>query len=133
MPGATFGDEPVRHVGKRRVRISGRFFPNGSGAIDNTLNQGKKGWTVARTAQGVYTLTLERRWMKLVPLGLGLQLNSAAARIAQWGAFTPTVDGTGWQCVIRVVDGSGAAQDVAADANNSIGFELEAVQDTVQG
>lgn len=133
MPGGTNGDEEIRHVGKRRVRISGRFFPNGNSAIDNTTNQGKKGWTVAWTSQGLYTLTIQRRWLKLVPLGLGLQLSAAAARTLQWGTFTANNSAGTWSVQIRCVDGAGAVQDIAANANNSIGFELEAVQDTVAG
>lgn len=134
MPGGTNGDEAIKHVGKRRVRIAGRFFPNGSSAIDNTANQGKKGWTVVRTSQGLYTITLDRRWMKLVPVGLpGLQLASAAARFVQWGTFTANEEAGTWAVQIRVIDASAAVQDVSANANNSIGFELEAVQDTVAG
>jgi hypothetical protein len=133
MPGGTSGDEAIKHVGKRRVRIAGRFFPNGSSAIDNTTNQGKKGWSVAYVSTGLYRLTIQRRWLKLVPLGLGLQLASAAARKLQWGAFTANDSAGTWTCDIRCVDGSGTVQDIAANANNSIGFELEAVQDTVAG
>jgi hypothetical protein len=129
MPGGHNGDEVVKHVGKRRVRITGRFYPNGSSAIDNTANQSKKGWTVVRTSQGLYTVTLELHWLKLVPGALGLQLATAAARFLQWGAIDPA----GKTAQIRCIDATGAVQDIAAGANNSIGFELEAVQDGVQG
>jgi hypothetical protein len=113
------------------VRISGRFFPQGAGAIVNTQQSGQKGWTVARTSQGVFTLTIDRRWLKLVPTGLSLQLSAAADRKLQYGTF---VAGTSsWAVQIRCVDNAGAVQDIAANADNSIGFELEAVQDTVAG
>lgn len=131
MPGGVNGDEVIRHVGKRRVRISGRFFPQGSGAIDNTQNQGKAGWTVARTSQGVFTLTLDRRFLKVYPVGSALQLSALAARFLQWGAIT--LNATNVTIVLNVIDATATAQDVAANAANSIGFELEAVQDTVIG
>lgn len=131
MAGGVSGDEAVKHVGKRRVRISGRFFPQGAGAVVNTSNQGKAGWTVARTAQGVFTITLDRRYLKVYPIGAALQLSALAARFLQFGAITSTA--TGHTIVLNVIDATAVAQDVAANANNSIGFELEAVQDTVQG
>ncbi len=126
------GDEAIKHVGKRRVRISGRFFPNGSSAITNSSNQGKYGWTVAYTSTGLYTLTINRRWLKLVPLALSLQLATAADKKLQWGTFTANDSAGTWSVQIRCI-AIAALADIAADANNSIGFELEAVQDTVAG
>lgn len=131
MPGGTNGDEAIKHVGKRRVRCAGRFFPQGAGAIVNANNQGKKGWTVVWTSTGLFTITLLNRWMKVVPLGLGLQLAAAADRKLQWGVFTQTA--TGWTVQVRCVDSTGTVQDIAANAANSIGFDLEFVQDTVAG
>jgi hypothetical protein len=132
MPGGTNGDEAIKHVGKRRVRIAGRFFPNGSSAIDNTINQGKFGWSVAWTSTGLYTLTIKRRWMKLVPLGLGLQLATAGDTALQWGTFTANDAAGTWSVQIRALT-AGSLANIAANAANSIGFELEAVQDTVAG
>lgn len=131
MPGGNSGDEAIKHVGKRRVRISGRFFPNGSSAVSASSNQGKAGWSVARTAQGVFTITLDRRYLKVFPVGQSLQLSALADRQLQWGAITAT--STGHTLVLNVIDSTATAQDVAANANNSIGFDIEAVQDTVAG
>lgn len=137
MPGGTNGDEAIKHVGKRRVRITGRFFPQGSGALVQsgaTANQGRMGWSVVRTSQGLFTLTIQRRWMKLIPLGLGLQQAAAGtARKAEWGTFTANDAAGTWSVQIRCVDAAAAVQDLAANANTSVGFELEAVQDTVAG
>lgn len=133
MPGATNGDEPIKHAGKRRVRISGRFFPQGAGAIVNSSNQGKAGYTVARVSQGLFRITTTTRFLKIYPVGNpALQLSAAAARFVQWGDIA-TVAGGGHTIDLRVIDAAGAVQDVAANANNSIGFELEACQDTVAG
>ena len=131
MAGGTSGDEVVKHAGKRRVRISGRFFPNGAGTIDNTQNQGKAGWTVARTGVGQYTITLATRWLKAMPMGSELQLSALAVRSLQWGAITATA--TGWTFVLTCIDGTATAQEIASNANNSISFDIEACQDTVVG
>lgn len=132
MPGGTNGDEAIKHVGKRRVRIAGRFFPQGAGAVVNASNIGKAGWTVVRTSQGLFTITLDRKWLKLVPLGNpAIQSVAAAVRFGQWGLIDLT--GALPTLQIRVLDAAAAVQDMAADANTSIGFEIEAVQDSVQG
>jgi hypothetical protein len=131
MPGGVNGSEVVRHVGNRRVRVSGRFFPNGNGAIDNTQNIGKTGWTVARTGVGQYTITLDRRFLKVMPMGSELQLAALAVRSLQWGAITATA--TGWTFVLTCIDGTATAQEIAANANNSVSFDIEATQDTVIG
>ena len=53
-----FMTEIVRAIGKGRVMVAGSFVPNGSSAIDNTKNQGK-GWSVAYTSTGLYTITFD--------------------------------------------------------------------------
>lgn len=127
------GEEPIKSAGRRRVRCSGRFFPNGGGAIDATLNQGKRGWTVVRTSAGLFTLTLPVRPRKVLLLGLGLQQAAAGTvRQIEWGTVTFNADNT-TSIQIRCVDGAAAVQDLAANANTSISFDLEFVQDSVGG
>lgn len=46
----------VRSLGV--LTVVGAFRPNGSSAVDNTLNKGK-GFTVARTSAGLFTVTLD--------------------------------------------------------------------------
>jgi plastocyanin len=46
----------VETLGRKKRLICGSFVPNGSSAIDNTANTGK-GFTVAYTSTGVYTVT----------------------------------------------------------------------------
>lgn len=136
MPGGVNGDEVIRHVGKRRVRISGRFFPQGAGALVDsgaTARQGRAGWTVARTSAGLYTLTTALRFLKLLPAGVTLQQVAAGVpRLVAFGTMVINAAGT-HDVQIRVTDATGAVQDLAADPNTSICFELEAVQDTVIG
>ncbi len=133
MPGECRGDEPLKHVGKRRVRVSGRFFPQGAGALVASTNQGRKGWSVARTSAGLFTLTLDSRPLKLILLGLGIQKVAAGVALwAEWGTVVFNANGT-TSVQIRLINATGTATDMAADANSSISFELEAMQDTVAG
>lgn len=46
----------MQTLGRQKVTVCGSFKPNGSSAIDNSLNKGK-GFTVAYTSTGVYTVT----------------------------------------------------------------------------
>jgi len=45
--------------------IAGTFKPNGTSAIDNTVNAGA-GWTVASTAVGKYVITLDDKYPGLL-------------------------------------------------------------------
>jgi hypothetical protein len=102
--------------------IRGSFAPNGASAISATSNKGSQGWwSVARTSQGLYTVTLDKGGPSIEWVEATLQLATAAARYIQVGA----VDATARTVQIRVVDDSGAVQDVAADANNRINFAVE--------
>lgn len=130
MASSQWGDEGLKHVGKRRVRISGRFFPQGAGAVVNTSNIGKKGWTVARISAGLFRITLDQHWLKYVLIGSGLQMNALTNLALQWGPIVTT----GAQPTIDITaHAAGVATDIAANANNSISFEIECMQDTVQG
>jgi hypothetical protein len=107
-------------LGKRRVVIAGSFAPNGTSAVDQTSIKGKGVASVARTSQGLFTITLNDVWGQLDSAIPGLQLATAAARKCQIGAVvlaSKTIQ-------IRIVDGSGAVQDAAADANNRVNFEF---------
>jgi hypothetical protein len=107
--------------------ISGSFAPNGSGTIASTSNQGI-GWSVVRTSQGLYTVTLQDAYVALVCVKASLQLASAAARYIQIGSCDVISAKT---IEIRVIDASGAVQDVSANANNRVNFELTLANSTV--
>lgn len=95
----------------------GSFRPNGSSAVSSTYNLGGH-FSVVRTSQGLFTLTLTDPAMSFIAVIATLQLATAAARYIQVGAVSASAK----TIQIRVVDGSGSVQDVASDADNKICF-----------
>lgn len=118
MAGSTHSFDYPMTLGKNRVIVSGSFAPNGSSAISAASNKGK-GWTVARTSTGLFTITLDSVYNQLDSAVASLQLATADDKFAQIGTVTLASK----TIVITVWDISGAAvADVAADANNRINF-----------
>lgn len=104
-------------IGRKKRVVAGSFAPDTANPV--TAVRGS-GFTVARTAQGVFTLTLSNTYAELTSATATVQLAAAGARYAQVGAY---VAGSR-TLVIRTVDGAGAEQDIAADANNRVNFTL---------
>lgn len=111
----------VQTLGKGVKIISGSFAPNGSSAVSAASNKGK-GWSVARTSAGLFTITLEDAYVALLAVNASLQLTAADDKFVQIGVVDVVTAKT---VQIRVWDVSGAAvADVAAAAGNRINFEL---------
>jgi hypothetical protein len=107
-------------LGHNRVKMPISFAPNGSSAVSAASIKGAGVYSVARTSQGLFTITLKEVWQQLDAAIAVVQLAAAAARWAQIGA----VDLAAKTIQVRVVDASGNVQDVAADTNNRINLEL---------
>lgn len=107
--------------------IEGSFRPNGASAVDASQNQGI-GWSVARTSQGLFTVTLQDKYVSLISASADLQLAVAADRKCQLGSIDVTSAKT---VEIRVIDSAAAVQDVASDANNRVHFCLMLKNSTV--
>lgn len=108
-------------VGDSKVYIvAGSFRPNSTSAVDNTLNTGK-GFTVARTTAGVYTVTLTEAAYSIVACIPSLQLASVTDAYIQCGAI-----GTGGKTVvINITTGGGTTGlDPTSDASNRVHFVL---------
>jgi hypothetical protein len=102
------------------VMVQGSFAPNGSSAVAAASNKGK-GWSVARTSAGLFTITLQDIYPALLSATASLQLATADDKYCQIGS----IDLSAKTVQIRVWDVSDAAvSDVAADANNRINFCL---------
>lgn len=101
---------------QRKIRmVAGSFAPAAGGAP--TDRRGKD-FTVARTAQGVFTLTFTEPHGQLISATATVQLAAAGERAIQVGTYT-AADKT---LVLRAMDESEAEQDIAADANNRVNF-----------
>ena len=104
-------------VGLNKIEISARFFPNGSSAIDNTKNIGK-GWTVAWTSTGLYTITLANHYVQIDCALATLNLAAAGAQFINGAGVSASAN----TITIRVVNASGSVSDVSANANNYINW-----------
>lgn len=109
---------PFRSRNRESITIEGSFAPNGSSAVSSSSVKGK-GFSVARTAAGVFTITFQEKFNDMLVANATLQLATAADQFAQVGTYTAASK----TLVINVWDVSGAAlADVAADSNNRINF-----------
>lgn len=109
------------------VLIAGTFLPNGSSAPTYGTT-GKRGWTVAFTSTGLFTITLDTVYAGLLAKGLSLQLATGDNKVVQFG----TIDIAARTIQVRVWDVSGAAvANISANANNSISFELLLTSETI--
>ena len=104
-------------IGINKIKIAGRFFVNNTSAIDNTKNIGK-GWTVAHTSTGLYTITLSNHYIQIDSCIAMLHLATAAAQFVQGGGVTPSTN----TIVLRVVNAAGSVADTEANAGNYISW-----------
>ena len=108
-------------MGKGIKIISGSFAPNGASAVSAASVKGK-GFSVARTGAGVFTITLQDAYVALLAGHCTLQLAVAADQYVQLGAIDVVTAKT---VVINAWDISDAAlADIAANAGNRIHFTL---------
>ena len=109
---------PIRSLNNGMIPVFGSFAPNGSSAVDATSRLGK-GWSVARTSAGLFTITFANVWAEMVSFTCSLQLATAADQFLIPGVYTAASK----TITITVWDISGAAAtDVSANANNRIHF-----------
>lgn len=108
----------LRALTRDIVLVHGSFAPNGSSAVSSASNKGK-GWSVARTSAGLFTITFENPYADLVSFTQTLQLASGDDKVLQAGAYSASNK----TITIRVWDISGAAvADISANADNRIHF-----------
>ncbi len=100
------------------VAVPGSFAPNGSSALVATAVKGK-GFSVAYTSTGLYTITFQDVWPVMVACTATLQEATAGDQYVTVGTYVAASK----TLVITAWDASdGAVADVAANANNRINF-----------
>ena len=112
------------------VIVSGRFRPNGTSAVDNTLNKGK-GFTVARTAAGDFTITLADPFTELNAGFVQIHAAADTDLVASLGAELVATAGT--QTVKLTVLTATTPTDMASDADSWISFMLLLKNTSVAG
>jgi len=107
----------MQTLGRNKVTVCGSFVPNGAGAIDNSLNTGK-GFTVAYTNTGIYTVTFSDKYGVRMSAHASLT-QAAVTQHAQVASCDPQA-GT---MVIHASDhGAWVLKDVTAAAGTRIDF-----------
>jgi len=101
------------------VLVMGRFRPNGTGTVDNTLNKGA-GYTVARNNAGDFTITLDDKYNDLVSANAAVHAAADTDLVVTIGA--EDVDGAK-TVKLTVLTGT-TPTDMASDADSWISFQL---------
>lgn len=101
--------------------FTGSFRPNGSSAIDATLNKGS-GFSITYSSTGTYSLVLRGlNGRQVVSAIANVRLNAAADTFMQVGAIT-YANGNA-TIVLRSIT-AGVVADIASNANNVISFNI---------
>lgn len=107
---------PTKSPERELVEICGIIFPQSTSAPTST----GKGFSVARTSAGLFTITLENTYPTLVCATASLSLATPATDhhlvFDAWDSSAGTI-------TITHITG-GSAADISADADNWIGFRL---------
>lgn len=109
----------LQALGKKRVVIAGSFRPNGSSAVDNTLNTGL-GFSVVRDDVGDFTITLEDRFNGIDSAQISLELAAPGDSNVNFGDIDVVTAGT----LIVSIFTAAVTADLADDANNRVHFSL---------
>lgn len=112
-----------RVFGTKEKHVKVRIFPNGTNAPTFKSAGGVE--SVVRSSQGLFLVTLSSPYRHLSNFNLDVQSVAAAARYPQLGTVANLGTASAVTVQVRLVDGSGAVQDMSADANTSIGVELQ--------
>ena len=113
---AVHGFSEPRAGNPETVLLTGSFAPAGTGAVTDVKG---RGFTVARTGVGEFTITLRQKYNHLLAAVAGVQLASAADMAPQFGSY----DASAKTLVLRTQAGA-TPTDIAANANNRVHFTL---------
>jgi len=106
-------------LGKKRVAIAGSFRPNGSSAVDNTLNTGI-GFSVVRDDVGDFTITLEDSYFGIDSAQCSLGLAAPGDSKVNFGDIDVVTART---LILNVITGAVSA-DLASDPDTRVHFLL---------
>lgn len=102
------------------VHLTGSFLPNNTSAVDNDSNTGR-GFTVARTNAGIFTITLTDAYAKLISAHATIAMSSVTDIVPQWGA----IDVSSAKTLVLNTLVAATATDIAANAANRVYFTLD--------
>jgi hypothetical protein len=111
----------MKTIGIGRVNVHGSFAPNGSSALVAANTYGK-GFSVARSGVGLYTITFDNTYPELVSAICGCQVADTKPTIAQFGDYVAASK----TLQLRVLQ---AALSAGAAAGRMIGIPLVNVRE----
>lgn len=118
MAARSFHDPKVAAHG--RVILWATFLPAADGAPTGLVGKGFA--SVVRTSEGVFTLTLQDKYMALEAHSVTLMLAAASEVVPELDSETVATTKT---VVVRTVDkATGLVADIAADADNRVSVVL---------
>ena len=107
---------PIESLERCPVMIAGSFKPNSTSALVASETKGK-GFTAARSGVGTFTITCDDTFPDLLSVIATLRLNTVGDQYVQPVSFASKV------LTLKIVDASsGAAVDIAHNANNVVSF-----------
>lgn len=112
---------PLQHAQIGVVRMSGRFRPNGSSAVDASLKKGI-GYTPSYVSSGLFRVTLDEVGVEAIAFGAHLSTAANTDKLAKAGAFSlanKTLDILTWDI------SDAAAADPASDADTWIHWWID--------
>lgn len=113
---------PVRTITRELIPIVGSFAPNGAAAIVATSRKGL-GYSVARTAAGLFKVTLTDKYADIVAVKMEVQLTVAADITSQVGVVTMSSGTVAAAVELRAMS-SAVPTDIAAAAGNRVNFVI---------
>lgn len=84
--GSSRRTDPLKCIGTQRVQVHGSFRPNGSSGIVSGSTKGK-GFSVARTSAGLYTITFDDKYPTLVGCKGWARVSDATPTVVQGGDY----------------------------------------------
>jgi hypothetical protein len=104
--------------------IRGRFFPQGASAptVPAASNRGVA--SITRTAAGTFLITLSDAYRRLISAQATVQHTTAVNLVPQFGDVSNIGTSSPATFVLRL-NAVATATDMAANANNSVAYELE--------
>lgn len=122
---ANWEHHKVESRNSRQKHITGRFFPQGAGAVVNASNKGR-GFTVARTGVGVFLVTLGDAYVDY--LDGGATPKDVATPVMHCRITAVNLDANGRVATIQITNytaaNPGVASDIAANAASWISFDF---------
>lgn len=100
-----------------------RFFPAGAGAPTYSAQDTKGVASIARSAAGVWLITLKSPYKRLLSAQATIQMSAATDLVPQIGAVSNLATTSAVTVVVRA-NAVATPTDIAADANNSISLTL---------